>query len=248
MTRVAVIGNSHVGALKLAWRRFADSRADITLRFFASFGDTYRKLRLDEHRHYGALDADRFAEDELDSLRQLNRRLTINLRSFDVVVNVGAPAFQVHDLPTLVQRTDIDGLAEIGAPLLLSHACYEAFLADLVAEALPGPEWRNWEETRLLMVPPPRYAEIALPADDPEPARQRAAKARLDALLTQAMDGIGARYVPQPDETLADNGLTQRRFNRGAVGARVNRTRDDPTHMNEDYGALQWREILAHLS
>jgi len=251
MTRIAVIGNSHIGAMKLAWRQIAEERPELTARFFASYGEMYLKCRLSEDHQYGALDPERFTEAELESLRQLNRRLALDLGSFDLVVNVGWPGFQIHELPGLVDKADIEGLSDRGEGPLISAPCFEAFLSDLVQGALPGAFWRDWPKGNLVMVAPPRYAESVFQRraakTPPDPAPQRAAKARHDALLAEAFAGIGARYVAQPDETLADNGLTQIRFNRGAVGASVNRSRDDPTHMNEDYGVLQWRRILAPL-
>ncbi|PJN96602.1 hypothetical protein CNY89_01585 [Amaricoccus sp. HAR-UPW-R2A-40] len=53
MTRVAVVGNSHLGAIKLGWEQVSARHPEMQVEFFAAPGTHYYRLEMFEPRKFG---------------------------------------------------------------------------------------------------------------------------------------------------------------------------------------------------
>jgi hypothetical protein len=254
MTRITIIGNSHVAALKVAWDAMAADHPGIEVDFFAAPGRYFRRFRLLDGLTFGLPVAARIDGAVLDA----SGRAEVDLSQADHVIWAGY--FWPWDAVVgLMLDFDIDGLREIGASQVLSRAAFDAFCGDIVKKVTPPPEWLNWPWPRLILLPAPmrsadclasrsaRFRVCRLLASRPAGARETIG-AFMD-VFAGSMRAQGIELVAQPKETLLPNGLSAPRFSRGA--RRIldpTASTEDVTHMNAEYGKLQLREVLSRLA
>lgn len=261
MIRLAVVGNSHVGAIKLGWD--AAARPGLSTVFFAAPGVQFRRLRMLAPPKLG-LPADAPA-DQRARLEQINGRDAIDLSEFDVVLLAGRSG-GIAQAAELLAEHDVDGLPGGDWPRAarqrLSAAAWAA-CCDAIADAhgLEPPEWRGWTRPRLFVLHRTRPSEVALRSSgDPStrPWRRLAqAPAKLEAGIAGYLDILEARLAEtgigllrQPAASLAGTGLTREDMTRGSmrVDGSAAHGEEDATHANAAYGRLVWDALAARLA
>ncbi|QEW21792.1 hypothetical protein LA6_004004 [Marinibacterium anthonyi] len=249
MTRIAMIGSSHTAALRMAWDALRASDKPAEVSFFVAPGGIYNTLTMEDDHKFGLHGDDPAQAEARAMVEKLNGTLTINVSTHDHVVLVGQP-FNSIDLLELLSQADVDGIRDTGADHLVSRPAFEALVGARVADMLPASWWRNRTDTQVTVVTRPRPSEGTLgnrrlAGLQRDPAGLGAALDWCSARARAEMEPMGIGLVDQPAITFADNGLTRAEFSRGS--ARLNDRAhgdDDKAHMNADFGALQWREIL----
>lgn len=261
--KIAIIGKSHVAALKMASEAVSADYPDCELTFFAAPGPLFQKLELDPiNRVFGAVREGILTNKKLSLLRKLNKTDKIALDGFDAIVLAGLDVKENLNAQVL-RRFTIDGTNHSKPRRRLSMPAYRAMIAEMVAEALPAPGWRNWEGPQILATPAPRVAENCVELDNTiivPPINVKSWVPLIERNLTQPeiftiyIEGLregfaaaGITFVPNPDETYGKSGLTKVEFSRGAVNFRTIRNTGmdfDSKHMNSDFGALCLRNLL----
>jgi hypothetical protein len=257
MTRLAIIGNSHVGAVKRAWNDL-DPRPDaIDVTFFAVPDKQQRFFRLGHDLVYGLKPGMGARTSAVAaSAERINGAASLDLSGMDAVVLCGAPVFH-RQFSEILAGYDVDGYRAAGASRRMSRAAFEAICDDLGASNLPNPRWLGAAIPRRAVLPRPMPAEGAATSASPDFAFWRVLAARPDGAramverLFAGMAGAHARYgidfLRQPLETIEPSGLTAGVYTRGSTrlrGADEEHPEDDVSHMNARYGALCLRMIL----
>lgn len=259
MTRVAVVGNSHLGAIKLGWDRLAARHPELKVEFFAAPGTHFHRLEMFAPLKFGLPpQSDSGTGARLD---KLNGRRWIDFAGFDAVVLVGRDG-GFTTAATLLANHDVDGMPEAGARSRLSPAAFEAFCDAIAAGSLPAEPWRDWGRPRLYMMPRPRPGEplLSLPPKDGghrpwrrlagAPAKLRAGLAFYRDRLEAQLAAAGITLLTQPAATLSDSGLTREDMTRGSlrIDGDVGHGEEDVGHANADYGALFWEAYAPRLA
>lgn len=261
--KVAIIGKSHVAAIKTAADAVSADYPGYELTFFAAPGPLFRKLELDPiNRVFGAIREDSLSTKKRSLLCKLNNADRILLDGFDAIVLAGLDVKENLNAQIL-RRFSIDETNHSKPNRRLSMSAYRAMLAELLADALPSIGWRNWEGPQIFAMPSPRVAENCVDVDNTiivPPINVKSWVPLVQRNLTQpeiftiyvealreGFAGAGITFVPSPDETYGDSGLTKAEFARGAVNFRTIRNTGmdfDSKHMNAEFGALCLRNLL----
>jgi hypothetical protein len=243
--RLAIIGNSHIGALKRAWdaqdqaeRPFADAA------FFGAMSAQFVDLAVD-HEGLFAPDGTPLRERFLATSGGLSR---IDFGAYDVIafVGLGVPfrlmAAQMRDHVTL------DLSDHHPAPNLMS----EGMLRDMLLGFMAGRplsrvaallEGRNLPCRLFTLAQPCPPRKIFLAGGFLDEGLFETAFA--DALYRRFADfnadfsaRFGATFVAQATETMVLPGITHDRFNQDfvTIGGNTKNRDDDMSHMNESYG------------
>lgn len=251
MIRVAIIGRSHVGALKLGWDKVADQYPDHEVSCFASIGSARSKIRL-IGKVYGYHN-DTPAPDEIIFSHPEARR--IDLAQFDHVIHAGYPTRE-EVLSTIFEDYDIDGAPQGGAPNRMSASAFSALIDILVERRMMNSKWFDWAQPRIWVNPKPYPDMRCLQGDDPDfehwqqLCKDRAlldwARKEYTRRLHDTFVQRGITLLPHPAESIAACGLTDTHYSKGSFGIRRNRTHDerDFAHMNADYGALVMQDFI----
>lgn len=252
MTRLAIIGTSHVAALKMGWERLAPGWPELEVEFFAARRTVYEAFGFLDPRKYGITDETAFAEVDVARVIETFGRTSIDLSGFDHVLSAGWD-IAVNEFVSLLASHDIDGLVAGRDRPRLSATAFSAF-ADAIAERAKGsPGWWHWDRPRIHVLPAPRpmvepsrrlkrrdrpWAMLAELSD------ARSALGRYDAMVEQQLARVGLDFIALPDEVHSEIGVTLPQYTNGAVLIRKDRAAgdDDNTHMNADYGTI----VLAH--
>jgi hypothetical protein len=249
MTRILVIGNSHVGALKQGWELCADDFPGARVDFFALAGRNFTELQLDRSLRFGLPEDADPASSAYRSVQRINGCSSVELNQADVVVWAGYD-WRHAVLAALLDGYDVDGIRESGASSLMSRAAFAA-ACDALAEALLPPEpWRDWPRPQLFLLPRPVPAESCLTAASGGPkfghwtrALRNGASFRpaldlfFDALAARLREaGIG--LVRPPERTAGATGLTDAVHTHGSTRLRNDEPHpgNDHSHMNGEYG------------
>jgi len=247
MTRICVIGDSHVGAMARGWKKIAQSFPDTEIVFFAAGAATMAGLAV-------AGDALVAESEELrQALTRLGRptRIGNDFHGF-ILCSMGFHSKSAIWLGTTHRGEDF--AADARAPI--SNACFAAAIADAQKQTLLHAtllKVRRVSAAPLLIVATPFRSVNAEGIggrgfDPPRDDRP------LAALYRRACNSIArqfdAEFLPQPDETLGDNVMTTRCAFASEVGPRSNPDgpREDNVHMNAAYGAVVLEYALETLA
>jgi len=266
ITRLCIIGNSHVACLKLAQAR---EDADAILPptdYFAASANRTAAIRVTGAGH--------LAVGRGRAGRQMaatsGGRERIDVHDYDAFAFVGI-GFEFRDFLRTFQSHCLYRHRDWQAGrALLSDGAFAALLRSFYVRR---PTYRLAREiaalrpgARLAILPGPFPVRAAL--GEPQYAALRplgdtpyfAEIARLHAeCATAAARSVGARLVEQADDTLAAPGFTAERFNTGSVGLQTPRSADaanwyaakgagDPWHMNPDFGRRRLEDLRAALA
>ena len=257
MIRLAIIGNSHVGALKRAWDAATPRPEgvepsffgipDKQQRYFRLGADLVYRLRTDMGARVPAIAA--MAE-------KINGATFLDVSKMDAVVLCGAPTFQ-RQFSEIAATYDVDGYRAAGAARRMSRAAFEAICDDLGAAILPNQRWLGATAIpRRAVLPRPLPAEGAATSEIPDYAfwrvlaeRPDGARAMIDRLfagMATAHARHGIDLLRQPAATIEPSGLTASLYTQGSTRLKADERHpeEDVSHMNARYGALCLEVIL----
>lgn len=252
MTKVAILGHSHVGALKLGWDQLQSTYPDVEITFFASTGTAARGMGLIKMQF--GYHTDEPHEEECIFGNSGARR--IDLTTFDHVIYAGRE-MQEEDLADVLALYDIDGAPQAGLERRMSASAFEALLEALSQQRIKPRPWQNWGTPQLWIQPKPypdtRCLESGAPRYLPwcrlcaTPERLHWMRARYWPRLTEAFAKSGAHLLPHPQDTMTDIGLTDPAYSEGALrlldGSR--HPEEEFDHMNSAYGVLVMKNFLS---
>jgi hypothetical protein len=248
VTRILLIGNSHIAAFRKAWDGLRDTYAEVDIDFFAKPGPDYYSLRLDaQSARFGALDESEFTTAQLNGLERFNGKRVVDISGYDQIMVVGNQ-HGLADLIWLIAHRDVTGLRQTNANQLLSAGAFEAIVQDIATSFLPDPQWAVWEQVPVTFHAMPRPAETVFDKLDPKSnlgrtyanlnANQdglREAMVRLGLVFEAQLKTMGLRFAEQPEATMNTYGFSQSRYNPQRENSEH---KPDYSHMSSEYGAL----------
>jgi hypothetical protein len=253
--RLCLIGNSHLAALKLAWDRIGNQFDDIELRFFGSYSDSLKELRVKE-RHLVAQSKrvrmnmvmtsgglSKIAIDDYDifvlhalgfSFNRLIKWFLLRSSEANEIsianpyrAETRQPSFE--DIKTLLDQTACCRLAKklapFNKPVMISP---EPFFSEQVTQT-PIEKWAPWHHL---------LDEQGHPKPDLD---------RLLSLWNQAR--LAYAFLAQPADTIVSGSFTKVEY--CARSIRLSRDMatehppDDYSHMNAAYGAAVIKGLVA---
>lgn len=248
-TKVKLIGSSHAGAMKYGWEQINSQHGNIDLSYVVAPRDVLGLLTVTKDAVFGVASDSGLTTAQIKAIKARSGDIRFDLRRNDVVLLIGTnpePAF----LRQLLQTTDVDDLRDTGAPSRLSQPALNAILDDYVARILPSTNWHGWDTPQVIYVETPRRSELVLETahlgQNENPAGYAAVFDLLSDRLGDALQKVGIRYVPQPRDTIAENGLTKATYSTDSTRffSEQSHSEQDTIHMNGDYGMRVWRDIL----
>jgi hypothetical protein len=254
--RIIIIGNSHVGALKLGWDLCAGDYPGTEVTFFAVPGSNFAEMRLGPGRRFGLPDGIDPESPALKSTLKVNGATAIDLSAADHVVWAGYE-WRQSVLASLLVDHDIDGIREAGAGSLMSRAAFDAVCAAMAANMVPGRAWHDWTAPDLYILARPVPSEDCLQVQEGG-KRGRWHRAlrdgtpfgpALDAYFDAAARVFADRGIVlmrPPVSVRAPSGFTQAHFSRGSIrlGNRRPHPDEDLQHMNAAYGVTCLRILF----
>lgn len=230
MTRLAIIGNSHVACLKTGWSRMGDSRPDLKAVYFADRGD------------------------RLDGLVAKGDRLVpSNPRLKQVIAHTSGGL-------TEIVPADYDAILVFGLgldPVMLPDSYSMAVLRQTVVDrARSSLNYRLVERLRAVTRLPIYVGAcplLAMRRTSPIVDRSIYPLNRT-TLAEDVFSPLDATFVSQPDRTICRGFFTRSRYSEGSMRLDVadsisgqSHPSTERRHMNADYGAEMWAVLLAHL-
>lgn len=255
MTRLCVLGNSHIASIKLAWEADAAQHPGLTLDFVGAEGTVMRETGLVD----GKIAA-------LTPKAQKAFSITAGRSEIDLSAYAG---FLLHgaglQLSMLVgsQRAHRFYGQKVKAENTLSYdyylqACIDRFYNNTAAGYLLRMLLAG-SEAPILVLPTPFPATTVL-EDSRAPdhamvrnivgAGDQQLFLKLYRDLCRALSRGRVAVLPQPEDTIADGIMTEARFTKGSVSVlREGREHgeDDHRHMNPDYGRVILEQALGFL-
>lgn len=255
MMRLVVFGNSHIGALKLAWDEMAGRWPGVSIEFFGLPGALALKPRLFDDRSFGLPEDGSVTAAEIALCRRLNGRTRIGLSQADAALSVGYE-WLPQRLAQVIFAFDVDGLVESGAPRLLSAAAFDAVCDALAAEILPDERWSGWSRPSFHAVFRPMPSEV-IAADPAHRAwhgirAKRGVGAAFDRYRRRIAEAMAARGIGaffQPQDTLSPLHLTRETYGRASVRWASDQPHPEGElfHMNAAFGAKCLDHVLGAL-
>ncbi len=230
--KICVVGNSHVGSLKLGWDLIKDQMPEHQIVFFGSPGARMRHLRIKQ----GTLVS---VDPQLhkDLIATSGQEAVIDPKAFDAVLLYGL------QLPFPRLRKGI------------SRAVVKETVQDLVTDKLA---FRVAERFRKIMTGPFWIASNPLQgarSDEAEPGTYHP----YDMLLAEVQAAFplsGVTFLDQPPETIRPDLRAPVQFSAGSTrlltdeetDALIEHSANDISHMNADYGRLWWQHNLPRIT
>lgn len=257
-TRVLVVGNSHVAAVRNGWKLIGPEFPGFQVKFFAANSTLYQQLEFDDDLTFGIHRPARYDPQQVEFLRKSFRRLTIDMKAFDVVLVVGQNSNEV-DFLRQFEGFSIDGVRERPDLPRLSQTAFAEFCDEIARKRLPPAEWHNWDSPKLYFMPVPipradcpidseRYGIWARYGRDADTGLAFLKRYRERVALVYR--SIGIQPIDPPDTVYDPCGLTRTEFGNFAnklAGRRMVYEDDDYHHMNAKYGAVVLRHALNSL-
>lgn len=235
MTTVCLIGNSHVGALKLGWPEIEAQFPGFTLDFYASAGQSMqlevrdgklvpptpeiRKRLAATSGKDGDIEAGYDAYVVCGLTLSSMRALHAYNANFAASGKAGVQDFARAMEPALRGAIAVDVIAKLRqitrAPIFLIGTPYGAFVRH---EQL-------WEKLK-------------------SRGHEEAVARAYDATCNKIAEELSAVFVPQPPETVAENGFTTREAFFLFALDYVRGEKAEHTHMNAGFGAVVLRDVL----
>jgi hypothetical protein len=260
ISRLCMIGNSHLACLKLAADREPGLLPAAAVDYFAGSAFSMESIRLADG-HFLTTD-DRRLKRQMNAVSAGKDR--IDLRAYDAFVLVGLN-FEYRDFFQLFRRHCLySDLKWRGRRELVSDAYVTDYLAEM-HRARPGVrlarQIRALGSAPVILAPSPFPAESIMGEKAERPRRGLRETGYFTALTDfylrcadAAAEAAGATLAPQGSATIVSPGFTAERFNTRAVGLQspgrsrvenwfAEKTRYDPWHMNVDFGRARLGDI-----
>lgn len=222
------MGDSQTAALKHGWTRIAPQFPDVEITFFAGIGTEWPSIRAED----GTLvpGSERLREE----FRRSSRGLEAIAGDFDAYILTGLRLAISFPLRLWTHHEHADWAAYRAA---VSAYLRETGMATVLARL------RAITEARVLLLDGPHQPHDFCKAS---PLLDRETIAKLHANFVRECEALaaeyGARFIAQPEETLAPNGITTQ-MKYAAISK--DPEREDRRHCNAEYGAIAMRHVLA---
>ncbi|HWA89681.1 MAG TPA: hypothetical protein VG889_06565 [Rhizomicrobium sp.] len=242
--RICIIGDSHAAALKAGWDAIRESEPGRALTFFAA-----------------GLPLLAFLEVRDGALVAANERLRYyfqNIAGSDVIDPEDHDAYIVcgqglglYGVQYVYNRCRMAGQAPREHTVELSREEYEAAVD---AHLATSRAILTLEKLRAVTQAPTLLVAMPIPVRETKPElwemlERNGDKETMLAIFRGSCARLaarhGARFLPQPAETLLGDGTTRPELSRAA--ARLHIAKDDLYHMNGDYGAMVLKAAFAAL-
>ena len=252
--RIAIIGNSHLAAFKLAWNDLADTYRDITLVFFGSAGEEMRSKVAIENDCLVAV-----TEGAINDFHFTSGGLTkIDFSDFDAVLLVGMDCRMLPLYSALKSNRIYDAPSPSFSRKKVSHRIISAAcIAQLCMDQMKNTSMfhvlsliRSVSKIPAFIIPCP-FPSKACIYDNP--ARwaflTRNASKTLQQSYYEGLSGLcrsfAATLITQPENTITDLLFTKEELSVGSVRfddhlLTTLHKETDYVHMNGDYG----KEVL----
>ncbi len=258
MTRFSLCcwGNSHLAALKIAWDKHRSEYPGITLGFFGAPGKQLREIEIKNGK----------ATPQNPQLARALRLVSGGAESVDLEAH-DAFALVGLELGFRVFLTTLRG--HLATPEfktarkqqdLISDTCLRHCLKDLLTHSVSVKLLKKLKRDTpkpVYIITEPHLSEAALnqKATDHLPRLKRTgALPRMHGLYSEFLERIvleaGGILVPQPSDTLTDDGFTRKKFSRGSsrlLAADEQHDGDDARHMNEAYGNRVLKDLFTRI-
>ncbi|WP_225026929.1 hypothetical protein [Xinfangfangia pollutisoli] len=257
--RLLVIGNSHAACLIEAWRGADGAHGATEVDFFARAGTALGEFAIEGRRLYAPTAEGRAFQ------AQLGQKAEFDLAGYDAILVVGHELSGFR-LVRILNRNHVLGWPyrnRLDIPVITEPCLRDALddsLEDITATRLlrqiaPA---LSADRQRLIALPQPYPSQIILQGKAKSVGFVRLCRAQVGAqcralfeTVAQAhLAGIGAAFLPQPDETVVEGLLTGQDYTLGARRlSDLSQTQppQDELHANARYGALIWAQVLAEL-
>ncbi|MEP3055577.1 MULTISPECIES: hypothetical protein [Paracoccaceae] len=240
MTRIAIIGSSHVAAIKSAWDEIQGDFPGLNVSYLAIGGKKYRETYLRKDMHFGLPD------DMLqDETIMASSRILLDLSQFDHVWNAGVWQVPQSAMNEILLSFNIDGFETTTFKQNMSHTAFESIVQDLVHRVVPGQQWHHWTTPKLWYSSVPRR-NAALTSRKRFQTMDLQGHARgwtlVDDRLRVAMADVGITNIAQPADTMTHTGFTQSQY--GSDRKLIQTQTQDMAHMNTAFGKRMWQQFL----
>jgi hypothetical protein len=236
--RIAIIGNSHLAALKVAVRDGLFRTGEPEITFWGTGGYGFNTI---------SYEGGQFRTPLRDFVLKVSdgRYESLPAHDFDAIIFHGV-LLNVGRYLSSLRKTSEDLRC-------YSRACLREGLQMCIEDAPTYPLVRSLRtdyDRRVLISPMPLMSE------DDILFKERSVRAEEFEVLNSCIAGIfsdiGAEYVAQPSDTVRDYKCTKREFCVNSVGLigdlSIKHPNTDHLHMNGQYGARVLEEIAARLS
>ncbi len=247
MSRVAIVGSSHVGAIRQASPRIEVEFPGHQFTYFALPGAPFRRMQVDAD---GTLRIGAATEAEKKLSRRVNGDIHLDLRPFDHVWVIGN-RYGFGRIMRLFLEHDVLDWAPTGRDRTMSLAFGTRVLETLVEEACARIEGRFGRDPRLVLTPGPYFSESALEKGEgfdrwmskifihPHAAT---IEAKFEAAIRDRLDARGMALLMQPPQTRALHLATRAEYIRDARDfGNLDRRLTDLHHMNAEFGYQLFR-------
>lgn len=256
MTRLCMIGNSHVAAMRLGWDKAAPNHPDIDA---VIYGAHARNLVTASVADDASLSCEGAPFWVFTAGDEPNRARSIPLGSFGRIVIVGCDfgpicvfkAYKRYSFAALKGRRRQRLTRELFLRAVMQNVNESA--AILLAEMI-----RNAVDVPVYLVPTPLPAEkgyLDLEKANMEPYQAALAAGDGELLMSiygdicNSLAARGFTIIPQHHTTKASAISSLQRYSDNSVRLRADEDslhpEDDYFHMNEEYGAIMWDEVAA---
>ncbi len=244
MTRVLIIGSSHVGAYKNAADQFARIYPQVELGFFGVRGPLFLTGKMDEN---GVFTPPLRNDKDRDFVAATNGAHSVDASGFDHLLLLGH-RFDFNAVTALMEYHDILEGARTGRPRVISRTFYEAFLAQSVTAAVDqatAPIAAFGRPSTYAMAPYPARS-LTERGEGYDLARlmgrfwQRSDAGEIVAewlgAVKEALAGKGHTLLEQPEALNAAPYATRSEYAARASSLDGTLGNTDHRHMNADYG------------
>ena len=242
MTKLAIVGSSHVGAIRQAAPRVLAEYPGLQVGWFALPGAPFRRMQVDGD---GVLQFEAANGAEKQTARRVNGDICLDLKGFDQVWVVGN-RFEFGRIMRLFLEHDVLEWPSTGAKCTMSEAFGLRVLNTLIKRSCDRIKGRFGDDTRVVLTPGPYFSETALTEGvgfdkwmsalfvHPHAAKL---EALFEATIRDQLAARGYGFLPQPAETRALRFATKAEYLSDARDFRdLDRKLADLHHMNADYG------------
>ncbi|HCP80060.1 MAG TPA: hypothetical protein DIT67_00135 [Octadecabacter sp.] len=255
MTRIAIVGNSHVAALKMGWDLIEKDYPHLDIVFFASVGKAAHD-RVLKGKVFGFLNPE---PSKHEIIFGNHSERSINLAEFNHVLRVAEPKKESL-LSVVLENTVVDGWPKDGREHHMSQSTFEALVDFAAKKQLISPDWCNWTSPKVTSCPAPYPDERCVNHERPT----RIARWRVLAKRPAEMLWLREMYIDkhrawaekhniglliQPEETIAENGLTKKSYSEGSFRMDANKmeTSEEHIHMNAEFGIVMLKKYFKQI-
>ena len=258
MKRTLIIGNSHVGALRLAWTKDWDISNDFSTQFWTLPARLLSKAALWSENRFGLGHNGGVSEDDINLCERLNGQIDLDLDDYDLIVDVGLP-LPLRSLLSLVSNWSIEGISEIKAADILSEELFREVCRTLATDTVQSSILPKLSSKEIISIMRPLPSEKILEIDNANQlvisirsylADGNSLRDTLKVFFEEASlahQRMGRELLIPAASMFSDEGLTKQKFSIGSSGVHSNRRHDDNdvSHMNTEYGRIILESISA---